>query len=160
MSKNYVELYYHFVWSTWRRSPFMIEEIQLPLYRYMMSVSRTHSFKLFAVNGIEDHIHVVGIAEQHHKYGEQVVANEISHCPISIDLLKDFLTLGSGIGDKIAERLIIRFGDELVNLIENRDIDKLSSVNKVSKSLAITICNSWHKQAGKLKLIQFILTIV
>lgn len=59
MSKNYVELYYHFVWSTWRRSPFMVEEVQQPLYRYLMSVSCTHLFKLFAVNGIEDHIHVV-----------------------------------------------------------------------------------------------------
>lgn len=105
---------------------------------------------------VRDHIHIVGIKERHQKYGEQVVANEISHCPISVDLLKDFLTLSSGIGGKIAERLIIKFGDDLVNLIENRDIDKLSSINRVSKSLAITICNSWHKQAGKLKLIQFI----
>ena len=108
----------------------------------------------------KDHVHIVGVTHKHINYGEQVIAEQIKHCAVSTELLKDFLKSGSGIGEKIAGRLIEKFGNDLIYLIEKKDIDKLSSVNKVSKSLATTICNSWHKQAGKLKLIEFINNIM
>jgi putative transposase len=59
MPKHYTELYYHFVWATWRRYPFMVQSIQESIYKYVNFLCCKNSFGLYAVNGIEDHIHVV-----------------------------------------------------------------------------------------------------
>ena len=59
MPKYYTELYYHLIWATWRRYPFMVPDIQVPIYRYSNYQCRKNDFHLYAVNGIEDHIHVV-----------------------------------------------------------------------------------------------------
>ena len=60
MSKAWHQLFYHLNWSTARREPLIPEEAEDPLYRYIGSRGVAYGYKLLAVNGMEDHVHVVG----------------------------------------------------------------------------------------------------
>jgi putative transposase len=59
MGKAYTELYYHLVWATWKRNPAIRPEIQDDLYAYIAHKCKAYEYELYAVNGMEDHIHVV-----------------------------------------------------------------------------------------------------
>lgn len=59
MAKAYTELYYHLVWATWKRNPVIRPEIQNDLYAYVGHKCKMCGYELHAVNGMEDHIHVV-----------------------------------------------------------------------------------------------------
>ena len=59
MSKAYTELYYHVVWSTWKRYPFLTTDIQESVYRYIAHKCKDYEYHCFGINGIEDHIHIV-----------------------------------------------------------------------------------------------------
>ena len=57
MSSYYTELYYHFVWATQGRLPLILPECQPILYKQIAHNSKGYGIR--AVNGIEDHVHVV-----------------------------------------------------------------------------------------------------
>ena len=59
MPKAYTELYYHLVWATWRRDPIIRPETQDDLYAYIAHKCGAQGYGLCAVNGTDDHIHVV-----------------------------------------------------------------------------------------------------
>ena len=59
MDKAYTELYYHLVWATWNRYPFITPEIQGHLYRYLLHQCQEYAYDACAINGMEDHLHVV-----------------------------------------------------------------------------------------------------
>jgi REP element-mobilizing transposase RayT len=59
MSKAYTELYYHLVWSTWNRKPLLEQKWRQALYPYVGRRCQAYGYHLYAVNGIEDHLHVV-----------------------------------------------------------------------------------------------------
>ena len=59
MSKAHTELYYHLVWSTKYREPFIRPEIQGPLYTFIGHKCKQCGYGLHGVNGTEDHIHIV-----------------------------------------------------------------------------------------------------
>lgn len=59
MPKAYTELYYHLVWATWKRQPFLKRENRQVLFRYVTHQCQRYGYHLHAVNGIEDHVHVV-----------------------------------------------------------------------------------------------------
>ena len=59
MSKTYTELYYHLIWSTWKREPILQREIRRDLYDYIALRSKAYGYDLHAVNGIENHVHIV-----------------------------------------------------------------------------------------------------
>jgi exodeoxyribonuclease V alpha subunit len=104
---------------------------------------------------IGDHVLVEGDVNEHHKYGEQIDANNITYIPVTNELLADFLTTGTGVGPAISKRLIGAFPDTLIELLEQRDIDTLCTVERVSQALALVICHGWHKQKGKAQLVEF-----
>ncbi|MCP3865869.1 MAG: AAA family ATPase [Aestuariibacter sp.] len=104
---------------------------------------------------LNDHIAVIGSFEHHSKYGEQFLATDISHCAVTQELIRSFLMSSNGIGEKTADKLIRRFKDNLVDLLERKDVDSLIEHNDVSKAAAELICRNWHKQAGKVQLVQF-----
>ncbi len=60
MSKAWHQLFYHLNWSTARREPLIPEEVEDSLYRYIGSRGAAYGYKLIVVNGMEDHVHVVG----------------------------------------------------------------------------------------------------
>ena len=59
MPKTYTKLYYHLVWSTKRRKPWIRPEIQDDLYAFVGHKCQQYGYRLCAVNGMQDHIHVV-----------------------------------------------------------------------------------------------------
>ena len=59
MPKSYTELYYHFIWATKNREPFIMPGFEDRLYRYIVSRCSEYGYKCFKVNGIENHVHAV-----------------------------------------------------------------------------------------------------
>ena len=60
MSHTFTKLTYHFVWSTKKRIPMIIPSIEKDLYQYIDKIV-TNRFNgiLFAIGGIENHIHIL-----------------------------------------------------------------------------------------------------
>jgi putative transposase len=52
-------LYYHLVWATKERLPFLQPEIEPRLYKYMTNRARGLGVKVWAANGWVDHVHFI-----------------------------------------------------------------------------------------------------
>lgn len=52
-------LFYHFVWVTKSREPLLTAELQYRVFPYLMSKGRELGALMLALNGLEDHVHVV-----------------------------------------------------------------------------------------------------
>ncbi len=52
-------LYYHLVWATKERQPIITSEREARLYNYIISKSDELNTIIHAINGIENHIHLV-----------------------------------------------------------------------------------------------------
>jgi REP element-mobilizing transposase RayT len=52
-------LFYHFVWVTKSREPLLTAELQYRVFPYLMSKGRELGTLMLALNGSEDHVHVV-----------------------------------------------------------------------------------------------------
>lgn len=105
---------------------------------------------------VGEHVTVDGALAIHHKFGEQLHASQITHTPVTHDLIADFLIQGSGIGKSIADRVLRAFPNDLVERLDRKDIDSLCAIERVSRASATVIVNQWHQQSGKAELIQFI----
>jgi putative transposase len=55
----YWRLFYHFVWTTTNREPLLTAELQPHVHRYSMSKGGELGALIFALDGVEDHVHVV-----------------------------------------------------------------------------------------------------
>lgn len=55
----YCQLFYHIVWSTKNRQPFLLGEVEAEIYGYLRSKAAGLEAKVFALNGITDHVHMV-----------------------------------------------------------------------------------------------------
>jgi putative transposase len=53
------QLVYHFVWATKNRLPLITSEIEERLWPYLGSKCKELGYILYAVNGIENHMHVL-----------------------------------------------------------------------------------------------------
>ncbi|MGB0835399.1 MAG: AAA family ATPase [Psychrobium sp.] len=105
---------------------------------------------------VGEHVTIDGALVVHHEFGEQLHAEQITHTPVTHDLIADFLMQGSGIGKSIADRVLKAFPNDLAERLERRDIDALCSIERVSRASATVIVNQWHQQSGKAELIQLI----
>lgn len=52
-------LYYHIVWATKDRCPFILPEIEPQLYNYIIHKSKEFNCNIHAVNGMSDHLHLI-----------------------------------------------------------------------------------------------------
>jgi putative transposase len=52
-------LYYHLVWSTKNREPFIDESLEKRLYPYMIDKANRLDCQVFAIGGWSDHVHLV-----------------------------------------------------------------------------------------------------
>ena len=59
MSDNYIELYYHIVWPTKNREPYITPDVEPRLINYLATLSRSMGISMLAMNGMPDHLHVV-----------------------------------------------------------------------------------------------------
>ncbi|GIK64945.1 MAG: transposase [Chloroflexota bacterium] len=55
----YIKLYYHFVWATAKREPFITPEVEPALHRYLTQKVHEQKAYLHIVNGMPDHIHLI-----------------------------------------------------------------------------------------------------
>ena len=59
MAHNYTRLFYHFVWGTWDRMPLLVGEVEKKAYAVIRSQCAVQEAKLFALGGIENHVHLL-----------------------------------------------------------------------------------------------------
>ncbi len=92
-----------------------------------------------------EHSRFFGDFKNHHKYGKQFVATSYqTTLPKSLGDITTFLGGGfiKGLGERLAERLVEEFGEEIFHVIEE-DFQRLSTVRGISKKLALTIHSSF-----------------
>jgi putative transposase len=58
MADRYTQLYYHFIWATKNRQPFLTPEVEAPLFRYLRQKCETLFVFVYALNGMTDHVHL------------------------------------------------------------------------------------------------------
>ena len=56
---SYWKLFYHFVWATKQRQPLITPKIEPMVHNYLRVKALGLEAKVFAVNGTEDHVHMV-----------------------------------------------------------------------------------------------------
>jgi putative transposase len=59
MSSSLSEIYFHLVWTTWRRQPFVTEEIERDVYRSIEKEVKRLRCDVLAIGGMPDHVHLV-----------------------------------------------------------------------------------------------------
>jgi REP element-mobilizing transposase RayT len=59
MRRNKLTLYLHLVWATWDRLPLITEDIERRLYRNIESEAQKQGCTVLALNGTEDHVHLL-----------------------------------------------------------------------------------------------------
>ena len=67
-------LYYHIVWTTKDRYPYITTDLEKELYLYIINKTQSMNSIIHALGGIEDHIHLV-ISIPPHKAIAEVVKN-------------------------------------------------------------------------------------
>jgi len=59
MTHSYRVHYFHIVWSTKNRVPWITSEVQKRLYSYLVGIIRNHKGKLIEIGGMPDHVHML-----------------------------------------------------------------------------------------------------
>ena len=59
MGHTFHQLRYHIVFATKERHPWIDDEIQVPLYRYMRSIIERQGGHPLEVGGVADHVHIL-----------------------------------------------------------------------------------------------------
>ncbi len=59
MTHSYRIHYFHLIWSTKQRRPFITPEVQTRLYSYLGSVITNNNAHLLEIGGMPDHIHLL-----------------------------------------------------------------------------------------------------
>jgi REP element-mobilizing transposase RayT len=59
MRSNYTQLYIHYVWATWDRLPLITPDIQKFVYATIIKECEQLKCTVIAVDGIEDHVHLL-----------------------------------------------------------------------------------------------------
>lgn len=55
----YWRLFYHFVWTTKRRAPWLTPDLELRVHGYLRKQAEALGTRLFYINGMPDHVHVL-----------------------------------------------------------------------------------------------------
>jgi REP element-mobilizing transposase RayT len=59
MANTYTSLHYHFAFSTKRRHPWIVSEIEERVWTYLGGILKTNKLKPIKIGGIEDHVHLL-----------------------------------------------------------------------------------------------------
>ena len=59
MTHSYRVHYFHLIWSTKNRTPWIEGEMQERLYSYLGGIIKNHKGKLIEIGGMPDHIHML-----------------------------------------------------------------------------------------------------
>jgi len=56
---SFVKIYIHYVFSTKNREPYIVPELENRLWAYMGGIARKNNMEAIAINGTENHAHVL-----------------------------------------------------------------------------------------------------
>ena len=59
MRRNKLSLFLHLIWGTWDRLPLITPDVERNLYRNIESEARKQGCAVLAINGTEDHVHLL-----------------------------------------------------------------------------------------------------
>jgi REP element-mobilizing transposase RayT len=59
MANTYTQIYIQYVFAVQNRTSLINEKWQTQLYKYITGIAEKHEHKLFAINGMPDHVHVL-----------------------------------------------------------------------------------------------------
>lgn len=65
-------LYYHIIWSTKHRSPFITPQIEPELFGYLIGKADSYGIIVHAIGGVEDHMHLVASIPPKHAIADMV----------------------------------------------------------------------------------------
>ena len=97
---------------------------------------------------------------EHPKFGRQFRAETCEHVlPASLNGIRRFLESGAvkGIGEKLAERLIQRFGNQVLEILDT-DPEQLLDIEGIGPAKLKTICASWQEKRQVRGLMLFLQT--
>ena len=64
MANTYTSLFYHLVFSTKNRDPWLVPGIEQRIWKYLGGVARAHQITPLQIGGVEDHIHALVLAKR------------------------------------------------------------------------------------------------
>jgi REP element-mobilizing transposase RayT len=56
---TFYRIYYHLIWTTKYRSPYITPKIEEQLFPFLVNKSLGLGYQVFAMNGSVDHVHMV-----------------------------------------------------------------------------------------------------
>ena len=59
MANTYTSLYYHVIFSTKNREPWIRPELESRVWPYLGGIAREHDMKALMIGGIENHVHLL-----------------------------------------------------------------------------------------------------
>lgn len=95
-------------------------------------------------------LHMKGNWTNHPKFGMQFqVESSVSEVPSSLAGVERYLASGviKGVGPAMAERIVAKFGDETIDVLDN-DPERLREVPGIGPKKALSIRTSWEEQSG------------
>ena len=54
----FYQTYYHLIWATYKREPFLVDRIEKQIYGTILSKAKELGCPVHAIGGIDDHIHI------------------------------------------------------------------------------------------------------
>ncbi len=57
MTRSYINIWIHTVWSTKHREPLLAKKWRIELFKKMRQIAEEKEYKLDFINGVEDHVH-------------------------------------------------------------------------------------------------------
>ncbi len=63
MANTYTSLFYHLVFSTKNREPWLVPNIERRIWNYLGGIARAHKITPLQIGGVEDHIHALVMAK-------------------------------------------------------------------------------------------------
>lgn len=107
-----------------------------------------------------EHLKITGHWEEHVSHGRQFRVETVERLePTGAEAIEKYLASGAvkGIGPKTAERIVKIFGDETFSVMEQNP-ERLAEVPGISLQKAAAIGESFSKQFGLRKLLEFLLS--
>ena len=90
MFHRHVELYFHFIWSTWDRVPWIGESIRPRLHAVLASIARAQGCSFVVTGGVGEHVHVLVRASTTMRAADLVrhlkgASSRFAHTELSVD---------------------------------------------------------------------------
>ena len=97
MAHTYTQLYYHLVFSTKNRRPWITDDLAVRLYPYLGGAIRNEGGTALAINGMPDHIHILARLRQDKALSDllrDIKANSSGWVHREFPMLRDFAWQG------------------------------------------------------------------